>query len=95
MAQLQLKSCVRVRKYRACRGQLGHVAPNVLKRKFEARHPNEKWATDVTEFNVGGRKLYLSPIMDLYSGEIVSYEVAGRPLFNMVSTMLGKAFWPA
>lgn len=41
---------------------------------------------------MGGQKLYLSPIMDLYNGEIVSYETARRPLFNMVSAMLGKAF---
>jgi putative transposase len=92
MVQLQLKSCVRVKKYRAYRGQIGHVAPNVLERRFEASSPNEKWVTDVTEFNVGGQKLYLSPIMDLYNGEIVSYEMARRPLFNMVSAMLGKAF---
>ncbi|EGH36142.1 transposase, partial [Pseudomonas syringae pv. japonica str. M301072] len=32
---------------------------------------NEKGATDVTEFKVGGQKLYLSPIMDLYNGEII------------------------
>lgn len=61
MVQLQLKSCVRVKKYRAYRGQIGHVAPNVLERRFEAGRPNEKWGTDVTEFKVGGQKLYLSP----------------------------------
>ncbi|WP_370645107.1 IS3 family transposase [Mycetohabitans sp. B6] len=92
MAQLQLRSCVRVKMYRVYRGQLGHVAPNVLERRFEASRPNEKWVTDVTEFNVGGQKLYLSPIMDLYNGEILSYKMAKRPLFNMVSAMLEKAF---
>lgn len=92
MGELQLKSWVRLKKYRAYKGQLGHVAPNVLERNFKARHPNEKWVTDVTEFNVNGQKLYLSPIMDLYNGEIVSYEIARRPLFNMVGAMLRKAF---
>jgi transposase InsO family protein len=48
--------------------------------------------TDVTEFNVGGQKLYLSPVLDLYNGEIVAYEMARRPLFDMVNTMLKKAF---
>jgi len=81
-----------VKKYRAYKGQLGHVAPNVLERRFDASRPNEKWVTDDTEFNVGGQKLYLSPILDLYNGEIVSYEMARRPLLNMVSAMLGKAF---
>jgi putative transposase len=48
--------------------------------------------TDVTEFNVGGEKLYLSPILDLFNGEIVSYEIARRPLLNMVTKMLVSAF---
>jgi len=48
--------------------------------------------TDVTEFNVGGQKLYLSPVLDLYNGEIVAYEMARRPLFDMINTMLKKAF---
>jgi transposase InsO family protein len=92
MGELQLKSCVRIKKYRAYKGQLGHVASNVLERNFTAQRPNEKWVTDVTEFNVSGQKLYLSPIMDLYNGEIVAYETARRPLFNMVGAMLRKAF---
>ena len=48
--------------------------------------------TDVTEFNVGGQKLYLSPVLDLYNGKIVAYEMARRPLFDMINTMLKKAF---
>ena len=92
MDQLQLKSLVRVKKYRFFKGQVGRVAPNILARDFAAAQPNEKWVTDVTEFNVGGAKLYLSPIMDLYNGEIVAYETAKRPLFNMIAKMLTKAF---
>ena len=74
------------------------LPPNILARDFKAAQPNEKWVTDVTEFNVGGQKLYLSPIMDLYNGEIVAYETAKRPLLNMVKKMLTSAFkrpsWP-
>ena len=92
MDQLQLKSLVRVKKYRVFKGHMGHVAPNVLARHFDAAQPNEKWVTDVTEFNVGGEKLYLSPIMDLYNGEIVAYETAKRPLLNMMEKMLMSAF---
>ena len=67
-----------------------HV-PNVLQRDFCANTPNQKWATDVTEFNVGGHKLYLSACMDLYNGEIVAYRMARRPVFEMVSSMLETA----
>jgi transposase InsO family protein len=92
MGQMQIKSCLRGRKFRLFRGEVGRAAPNLLQRKFAAKRPNEKWATDVTEFNISGRKLYLSPVLDLYNGEIVSYEIARRPLFDMVGTMLRKAF---
>lgn len=88
MAQLQLRRRVRVKKYRSFKGQLGHVAPSDLARQFYANRPNEKWVTDVTEFNVGGRKLYLSPVLDLFNGEIVSCEMSSRPLFAMVGGML-------
>lgn len=92
MTELQIKSLVRVKKYRAYKGETGQAAPNLLKREFEAQQPNQKWVTDVTEFKVGGQKLYLSPILDLYNGEIISYDIARRPLFSMVGTMLKKAF---
>lgn len=91
MQSLGLKSLVRPKKYRSYRGH-GHVSvPNILQRQFRAQQPNEKWVTDVTEFNVGGDKLYLSPVMDLYNGEIVAYQTSRRPHFSMVSTMLRKA----
>ncbi len=63
----------------------------MLNRQFKAKRPNEKWVTDVTEFNVKGEKLYLSPVMDLLNGEIVAYEMLERPLFPLVSNMLKKA----
>ena len=42
-----------------------HV-PNVLQRDFFAKAPNQKWATDLTELNVHGHKLYLSACLDLW-----------------------------
>jgi transposase InsO family protein len=36
MDQLQLKSRVRVKKYRSYKGTVGRVAPNVLQRQFQA-----------------------------------------------------------
>lgn len=92
MKSLQLKSVIRVKRYRSYRGELGKVAKNVLQRQFVASMPNEKWVTDVTEFNVAGERLYLSPILDLYNGEIVAHHTSKRPRFDMVATMLNKAF---
>ena len=92
MQVLGLKSVVRLKKYRSYRGTVSRVAPNLLNRRFDAARPAQKWVTDVTEFNVNGEKLYLSPVMDLYNGEIVAYETHRRPVFSLISDMLKKAF---
>ncbi len=69
MAELGLRSVVRPKKYRSYKGTVGKIAPNLLERNFTAQRPNQKWVTDVTEFKVANRKLYLSPVMDLYNGQ--------------------------
>lgn len=92
MKELKLKSIVRVKKYKSYRGQIGTIAPNHLARKFEAKLPNEKWVTDVTEFNIAGQKVYLSPVLDLYNREIVSFAVDLRPHAKLVPNMIQKAF---
>ena len=91
MQLLGLKSLVRPKKYRSFKGQFNADVPNVLNQKFGADQPNQKWVTDVTEFNVRGNKLYLSPVMDLYNAEIVAYEMQTRPHLPLVSNMLKKA----
>ena len=92
MAQLSLKSTVRPKRYQSYKGALGKVAPNLLERKFVAKAPNQKWVTDVTEFNIKGERVYLSPILDLYNQEIISYTITDRPQISMVMQMLQKAF---
>ena len=92
MGVLKLKSLVRPKKYKSFKGEVGQAAPNELNRQFEATAQNEKWVTDVTEFNVGGEKLYLSPVLDLYNGEIIAFEMNRRPEFKLVTAMLTKAF---
>lgn len=91
MNECGLKSLVRIKKYRSYKGQQGTIARNLLKRNFKANKPYQKWVTDVTEFTVAGKKLYLSPILDLYNGEIVSYNISERPNFYQVKDMLAKA----
>jgi transposase InsO family protein len=91
MGELGLKSVVKVKKYQSFKGEAGLAAPNVLERKFTAERPNQNWVTDVTEMKVAGEKLYLSTVMDLFNGEIVAYETARRPVFELVTNMLTKA----
>jgi putative transposase len=92
MQKMGLRSLIRAKK--RSRNILGmsdvHV-PNVLQRDFCATAPNQKWATDITEFNVNGHKLYLSACMDLYNGEIIAHRMAKRPVFDLVCGMLEAA----
>ena len=92
MGQLGLKSLVRIKKYRSYRGETGKLAPNIINRNFHAEKPNQKWTTDITEFALFGKKLYLSPILDMYNGEIISYNISDRPSLEQVMDMLDNAF---
>ena len=65
MKKFNLQSIIR-KKNSSYKGQTRRIADNHVKRDFEATAPNQKWFTDVTEFNLRGEKLYLSPILDAY-----------------------------
>lgn len=92
MDLLGLQSLVKVKKYVSFKGAVGRTAPNVLRRRFKTDKANKKWVTDVTEFKVAGEKLYLSPVVDLYNGEVIAFETSRRPVFEMVNSMVKKAF---
>lgn len=91
MKELGLKCVVRMKKYKSYKGTVGKIAPNILDRNFTAEAPNEKWVTDITEFKLFGEKLYLSPVLDLFNGEIITYTIGSRPTYSLVSEMLEKA----
>lgn len=91
MGVLGLKSIQRVKRFKTFRGNVGVVAPNLFERNFDAETPNQKWATDVTEFKVGNEKVYLSTVKDLCTREIVAHETSLRPTMHLVISMLRKA----
>jgi len=93
MKQLELKALIRAKKaYR--HPAMGEISEHLLKRRFKARKPNEKWLTDVTELKGKDGKLYLSPILDLFNREIVAYAMSRRADSEMVKEMLEKAAPP-
>lgn len=92
MQELGLVCKVRRRKrYNSYQGEQGAVAPNVLNREFDADAPNQNWVTDVTEFSVGDRKLYLSPVMDLFDRQIISYSLGSSPNLALTNDSLREA----
>lgn len=79
-------------KYHSYKGDVGRVADNLLKRDFYAEKPFEKITTDVTQFNVCDEKVYLSPVLDLYNNEVVSYSISKSPNLEQIREMLDGLF---
>lgn len=86
-----LKGKCKRRKYRSYQGNVGKIAQNLLQRHFHATAPNQKWVTDVSEFQCAEGKLYLSPIKDLFNGEIIAYDLAKHPNFTQITRMMKQA----
>ena len=92
MRSMGLRGKRRKSKYKSYKGEVGKIAPNVINRNFETSKPFEKLVTDVTEFAVCEDKVYLSPILDLYNNEIISYSVSLSPNFEQTREMLKGLF---
>ncbi|WP_129559159.1 IS3 family transposase [Streptococcus pneumoniae] len=84
----------RKRKYSSYQGEVGKKADNLIQRQFEATKPMQKCYTDVTEFAIpaSSQKLYLSPVLDGFNSEIISYNLSTSPNLEQVKTMLEQAF---
>ncbi len=79
------------RRYGSYMGEISPAADNLLNRDFSARAPNEKWLTDITEFQIPAGKVYLSPVIDCFDGMVVSWSIGTSPNAELVNTMLDAA----
>ena len=84
----------RKRKYSSYQGEVGKKADNLIQRQFEATKPMQKCYTDVTEFAIpaSNQKLYLSPVLDGFNSEIISYNLSTSPNLVQMKAMLEQAF---
>ena len=72
-------------------GEISPAPENLINRNFHAATPNEKWLTDITEFQIPAGKVYLSPMIDCFDGLVVSWTIGTRPDADLVNTMLDAA----
>lgn len=79
-------------KYHSYRGTVGKVADNLINRDFSTTAPLQKWTTDVSQFNFSWGKCYISPILDMNTNEIISYDLSTSPNLEQISRMLKRAF---
>ena len=79
-------------KYHSYRGEVGKIADNIIDRNFSAAAPLKKWTTDVSQFNFPWGKCYISPILDMCTNEIISYDLSLSPNLEQIRNMLDSAF---
>ncbi len=79
-------------KYHSYVGTVGKVADNLIDRNFIATAPLQKWTTDVSQFSFSWGKCYISPILDMNTNEIISYDLSQSPNLDLVHRMLNRAF---
>ena len=106
MKLLGLFGSVPKAKYKSYKGDMNGTVKNLLLEKnvdeenhitkyvrvFSTKSVNQIWGTDITEFHIAAGKLYLSPILDFHSREIVSYRISRSANFLQVTDMLNTAF---
>lgn len=92
MTKMELRAVRPKEKYHSYKGEVGKIADNIISRDFTAEGPNKKWSTDVSQFNCIFGKCYLSPILDMYCGDIVAWDLSLSPNFEQTMRMLDQAF---
>jgi transposase InsO family protein len=92
MRELGLKATIRVTKYRSYKGQVGKVAPNLIERDFVAERPLEKLTTDISQVKIGDVKCYVSPVIDMFNGEVLAIDISRRPDLCQIERMLEELF---
>ncbi len=84
-------SAPRRRRYGSYLGEISPAPENLINRDFQAATPNEKWLTDITEFQIPAGKVYLSPMIDCFDGLVISWSIGTRPDADLVNSMLDAA----
>lgn len=92
MKKMELKGKRPKEKYHSYKGKIGKIADNIINRNFTASGPDQKWTTDVSQFNLPFGKCYLSPILDMYTNEIIAYDLSLHPNYEQITNILNKAF---
>ena len=63
---------------------------NILNRDFKANGPYQKLGTDITVFITNKGKVYLSPIIDFYTREILAYDLSENPDYRQIVRMFNN-----
>ena len=90
MRENNIRAARKKRRYNSYKGTVGKIAPNILNRDFSTTEPYQKLGTDVTVFITPHGKLYLSPIIDFHTREILAYDLSEHPNMQQIRRMLDR-----
>ena len=79
-------------KYHSYQGTVGKIAENLIDWDFKTTSPLQKWTTDLSQFSFTWGKCYLSPILDMHTNEVVSYDLSLNPNLDQIKHMLHLTF---
>ncbi len=91
MRQMHLCGKRQKQHYHSYKGEVGAVVPNIIARNFKSDEPYQKMTTDVSQVTIKDEKMFFSPLLDMYNGEIITYTITDRPDLHMVTDMMKQA----
>jgi transposase InsO family protein len=69
------------------------IAPNLVERKFSSDRPNQLWVSDITYLWTREGWSYFAAVMDVYSRQIVGWDMGKRLTQDLVINALQRALW--
>jgi len=89
MRKYHISAKPKAKRYCSYKGEVGLVTGRLVNRgAFDCGFPSRIFGTDVTQFKVGEEKLYLSPIIDFHTREIVAYDISQNPNMKQIYRMM-------
>lgn len=90
MKVMQLHVIPKRLQYKSYKGTVGKIAPNLMNQSFDTTGPYQKLGTDITQFRTKFGKLYLSPVIDFHTREVLAYDLSTSPNLAQIERMLNR-----
>ena len=70
------------------KGVISPESENIIKKDFKANESYSKSLTDITKFSLCDGKVYLSPLINCFTGVQITYAIGKSPNSKLTNTML-------
>ena len=70
------------------KGVISPESENIIKKDFKANESYSKSLTDITKFSLCDGKVYLSPLINWFTGGQITYAIGKSPNSKLTNTIL-------